>query len=214
MKQIIAATRNEAKVEALRRLVGDAAEVSPFPHDISQEDSELRDALTSAEEGKSVEEIATAKAVACSRVLPGEMVIASDGGLSIPALGDSWDPTRTRRIAAEGATDLERAELLLARTAHLQGDDRRISWREAVAIARDGEMLGLWSAESEPGSLATAADRALIERGRGFWVDSLWIIPESHDRRLAELSQEERARRGDRWSRLELKVRDFLRMNR
>jgi inosine/xanthosine triphosphate pyrophosphatase family protein len=208
--KLIAATHNEAKLEALRRLIGDAAAVSALPHDISPEDVELRDALTAVEEGRSVEEIASAKAVAWSRVLVGNLVIASDGGLSIPALGDTWDPTRPRRIAAEGATDLERAELLLARTSHLRGDERRISWQEAVAIARNGELLGLWSAESEPGYLATEADSDLIARSNGFWVDALWICPESHDRRLVELSQAERACRGDHWSRLKSQVRDFL----
>jgi inosine/xanthosine triphosphate pyrophosphatase family protein len=211
--RLIAATRNEAKLDALRRLVGEVAEVAPLSHDISPQDLELRDALNATEEGKNVEEIATAKAVAWSRALPGEMVIASDGGLSIPALGDSWDPIRTRRIAAEDATDLERAESLLARTAHLRGDDRRISWREGVAIARDGELQGLWSAESEPGILAVEADPDLIAGGRGFWIDTLWICPKSHGQRLAELTLEERKRRADHWSRLESQVRRFLAMN-
>jgi inosine/xanthosine triphosphate pyrophosphatase family protein len=210
MTHLIAATHNEAKLEALRCLVGDAATMSPLPHDISPEDGELRDALTAAEEGRSGEEIASAKAVAWSRVLPGDLVIASDGGLSIPALGDAWDPTRTRRIGSDGATDFERAESLLARTAHLQGVERRISWQEAVAIARNGALLGLWSAESEPGYLTTEADSDLIARSNGFWVDALWICPESHDRRLVELSQAERACCGDHWSRLKSQVRDFL----
>jgi inosine/xanthosine triphosphate pyrophosphatase family protein len=214
MKSVIAATHNEAKLEAFRRLVGESATVSPLPHDISPGDSELRDALTAAEEGSSINEIASAKAVVWSRALLGELVIASDGGLLIPALGDKWDPTRTRRIAAGGASDLERAELLLARTAHLRGNERRISWQEVVAIARDGELLGLWSAESEPGMLAAELNPNLLAQGRGFWVDTLWICPESHDRRLAELTQVERTRRGDHWSRLEPNVRDFLRMNR
>src|SRR5215211_3390450 len=210
MTHLIAATYNEAKLEALSGLVGAAAAVSPLPPDISPEDVELRGTLTAAEAGRSVEKIASAKAVAWSRLLPGNLVIASDGGLSIPALGDAWDPTRTRRIAAEGATDLERAGLLLARTSHLRGDDRRISWQEAVAIARNGALLGLWSAESEPGYLATEADSDLIARSNGFWVDALWICPESHDRRLVELSQAERACCGDHWSRLKSQVRDFL----
>jgi inosine/xanthosine triphosphate pyrophosphatase family protein len=229
MTRLIAATQNEAKLDALRRLIGDAAKVLPPPHDISLEDSVLRVALTAAEEGRlppvggggpegrrgtSVEGIAVAKAVAWSRALPGTMLIASDGGLLIPALGDAWEPTRTRRIAVEGASDLERAQVLLARTAHLQGDDRRISWREGVAIAKDGDVLGQWSAESAPGLLARESDPGLIARGYGFWVDTLWICPESHDRRLAELSVAERAHRGDHWSQMESDVRNFLHMNR
>jgi inosine/xanthosine triphosphate pyrophosphatase family protein len=193
--------------------VGAAATVSPPPHDISLGDEELRRALAAAEEGRSVEEIAAAKATAWSRATPGEMVIASDGGLLIPTLGDAWDPTRTRRIAGDDATDLERAKELLARASHLKGEERRISWREAVAIARNGELLGAWSAESEPGLLATDVDPDLIADGHGFWVDTLWICPESHDRRLGALSIEERARRGDHWSKLQTPVRGFVDKN-
>jgi len=214
MRQIIAATKNKAKIAALQRLLGDAAEVVPPPHDISPEDQDHATALAVAEEGRTVEEIAAAKAAAWSRVVPGELVIASDGGLVIPALGDAWDPTRTRRFAGDEGTDLERAHKLVALAAHLRGDDRRISWREAVAIACNGEVLGQWSAESEPGLLATEVDLKFIEQSGGFWVDTLWICPENGNRRLLELYSEERIALGDHWSRLQSPVRAFVNMNR
>jgi len=210
MLRLIGATRNEAKLAELRRLVGDEATVSPLPHDISLGDEKTRRALTAVEDGGSLEEIAAAKAVVWSRLLPGKLLIASDGGLVIPALGESWDPTRTRRFAGESATDVERAEVLLARTADLRGDDRQISWRESVAIAKDGTLLGQWSAESEPGFLATDVDPELVAVGRGFWIESIWECPDLSDRRLASLTPKERKGRGDHWSQLESPLRRFL----
>jgi inosine/xanthosine triphosphate pyrophosphatase family protein len=207
---LIAATCNEAKLAELRRLVGETAKVSPPPRDPSLEDLEARPALSEAEEGSSVEEIAGAKAVAWSRILPGELVIASDGGLLIPALGDAWDPTRTRRFAGADATDFERVEALLALASRLKGDDRQISWREAVAIAKDRELLGEWSAESEPGLLATDVDPDLVAAARGFWIDALWICPEPGGKRLARLNREQRAAFVDHWSQLESPLRQFL----
>jgi inosine/xanthosine triphosphate pyrophosphatase family protein len=210
MPHLIAATRNEAKLAELRWLVGETARVSPLPRDISIEDQETRTALSEAEEGSSVEEVAGAKAVAWSRILPGELVIASDGGLLIPALGDAWDPARTRRFAGAEVTNYERARALLALASRLKGENRRISWREAVSIARDGELLGNWSAESEPGLLATDVDPDLVAAGRGFWIEAVWICPEAGGRRLARLNYEERARRVDHWSQLESPLRRFL----
>jgi inosine/xanthosine triphosphate pyrophosphatase family protein len=210
MTRLIAATHNEAKLAELRRLVGESAKVSPLPSDISLEDQETRTALSEAEEGRSVEEIAAAKAVEWSRILPGELVIVSDGGLLIPALGDEWDPTRTRRFAGADATDYERAEALLALASSLKGKERQISWREAVAIAKDGKLLGNWSAESEPGLLATDVDSDLVAAGRGFWIEAVWMCPEAGGKHLARLNQKECARRVDHWSQLESPLRQFL----
>src|SRR5262245_20623309 len=128
--QLIAATRNPAKVQELARRVAGLADVFPLP-DAGEGDPENGDTFAAN---------AVAKAVSWSRRLDrGETVVATDGGLLIPALGDRWDPVRTRRFAGE--TDVERAEALLALAADLAGDDRRIVWEEAMALARDGVLL-------------------------------------------------------------------------
>jgi inosine/xanthosine triphosphate pyrophosphatase family protein len=199
--RLIAATRNRAKAAQLARLVAGLADVETLPMD--GEDP--------AEDGNSFEEIASAKAASWSRRLDrGELVVATDGGLSIPALGDRWDPVRTRRFA--GATsDLARAGALLALAHDLTGEQRRIFWQEALAVARDGAVLASWVATSEPGLLARDVDPAAIAAGRGFWVPALWICPECGGRRLAELSPEELAARPDHWRRLGAELRAFLR---
>jgi hypothetical protein len=130
--------------------------------------------------------------------------------LLIPALGDRWDPVRTRRFAGEARTDVERAGALLALAADLADDDRRIVWEEALAVARDGMLLAHWVATSPPGLLAREVDPALVVKGNGFWIPAVWLCPDAGGRRLAELSAAERAVRPDHWSRLGANLRTFL----
>lgn len=203
MLTLIAATRNRAKLEEFRRLAGGLAVIESLPGDISPE--------IETETGKEVDAIAMAKAVVCSRrVQQGTFVIASDGGLSIPALGDAWTATRTRRFAGEAATDLERATRLLDITAHLLGEDRRIAWREALAIARNGRVEAGWIVSGVQGLLAEEVDPAHVVAGNGFWISALWRCPEFDGRLLAELSDAERASRKDHWARLKPPVRSWL----
>ena len=197
--QLIVATRNPAKVAAIRRIADPLAVVSPLPDHVRVPE----------EAGGDVGEVAAGKARAASVALPGELVVASDGGLLIPALADTWDPLRTRRFAGPETTDSRRADRLLALTDGLSGDERRIGWQEALAVARDGELLAAWQAEDAPGLLARDYDSALVEAG-GFWIPALWICPEFGARRLAGLTATERAARHDHWMRLGLELRRFL----
>jgi inosine/xanthosine triphosphate pyrophosphatase family protein len=200
--RLVAATRNPAKVAELARLVTGLAEVVSLPPDAGPD---------APEEGDRLEAIAAAKARHWSRLLDrGELVVASDGGLLIPALGPRWDPARTRRFAGSAATDAERAEALLALTADLAGDRRRIGWREALAVARDGVLLACWAAEGEPGLLARDYDPRAIATGAGFWVPALWICPGRDGRRLAELPAVERDAVASHWSVLGARLRAFL----
>ena len=201
--RLIAATRNAAKVAELGRLVAGISEVEVAPHDISQKES--------SERATTLEAIASLKAASSSAIIDrGELVVASDGGLLIPALGERWDPLRTRRFAQGALSDRERADALLALAAGLSGEERWIAWREALAVARDGEVLACWAAESCPGLLAENYDPEVIDAAEGFWVPALWICPEFGGRRLAELSPAERARRRDHWTQLGASLRAFL----
>jgi len=75
--QITAATRNQAKIQELGRLLEGVADVHPLSHDISPEIVDVDD----LEVGESCIEIAQAKAIAWSQVRLGdEIVIATDGG--------------------------------------------------------------------------------------------------------------------------------------
>lgn len=208
--RITAATANPAKLRELQELVGEVATVIPLPPDLR--DPAFADAPD--EQGGTIDEIAAAKAAGWSHILAARaldsLTIATDGGLLIPALGEAWDPRRTRRFAGSAASDRGRCERLLDLTRHLTGDERAIAWQEAVVIADRGKLLGVWSASGSPGRLATTARDDLIDRTPGFWIPSLWEVPEFGFRRLAELDDRERARLDDHWRRLSGPVQDGL----
>lgn len=199
---IVAGTRNEAKIAELQRLVGDCARVVPPSADFQDFDP--------PENGRSFEENAVIKALAWSRHLQdagkASLVIASDGGLWIYSL-NGWDPLQTRRFAGPNATDLERAERLLDMAKTLEGRERMFWWEEAVAIANQGAIMGVWSAGSEQGFLATSVDPDLIDRQPGFWIPAIWLVPRKEMRPLATLSVAERRHVSSHWLRLREPVR-------
>jgi inosine/xanthosine triphosphate pyrophosphatase family protein len=208
--RLIVATRNRAKVAEVARLVDGLATVEALP--ATDTLSAGGDAAVAPETGESVAAVAIEKAVFWSRRIDrGELVVATDGGLEIPALGEHWNPVRTRRFAGEGATDLARAEALLALAADLTGEQRRIVWTESLAVARDGELHAAWSATGQPGMLARDVDPAAVAAGNGFWIPALWICPDRGGRRLADLAPEEAAARADHWRSLGTDLRAFLR---
>lgn len=200
-RRLVVASRNAAKVAAIGRVVpaGWTAVSAPAAVGAVEED----------EAGSSFAEVARDKARRASTRLPGKLVVASDGGLLVPALGGTWDPLRTRRFAGAAATDGERAAALLRLASGLAGEGRRIGWREALAVARGGTVLAAWEAEDPGGLLADDYGPDLLADA-GFWLPALWICPEFGGRRLAELSGAERAARDDHWTRLGREVRRFL----
>jgi inosine/xanthosine triphosphate pyrophosphatase family protein len=210
--RIVAGTGNKAKVRELAAALGDGVAVEAVPSDISLEHLVERGAESNNQD---IVGIASAKALAWSRALTaagqgGAVVVATDGGLLVPALGAAWDPARTRRFAGEGADDRERADALLVLAADLVGEERTIGWREAAGVARAGLLLATFVAESPPGLLAADYDPDLLAAGDGFWVPALWTCPEVGGKRLAELTEAERAGRVDHWTVLGRALRRFL----
>lgn len=209
--RLVVATRNPAKVAAITRLVDTLADVASFPGDISQEPTTEPTATTIDQPTITHASIAQEKAVALSQALPGELVVATDGGLIVPALGSRWDPVRTRRFAGPDATDWDRANALLQLAAGLRGEGRSIWWEEALALARDGEVIATWTARSGPGLLAETVTPDEVARGGGFWIPAVWLIPEEGNRRLIELEPSDQDRYFDHWARLGEELRAFLR---
>jgi inosine/xanthosine triphosphate pyrophosphatase family protein len=205
VKRIVAGTTNPAKIVALRQLIESEAEViaPPVPGNPAFEEA-----------GGSIAEIAARKAMAWSRWLGDHHVylpvIVTDGGLTIPALGKRWDPTRTRRFAGEGLTPLQLARALLERASSLYGDDRQIGWTEvAVIVEPDGRSTS-YVAESPPGMLATSVRSADLAESDGFWVPAIWLCPDLGMKRLIDLTDDERAVREDHWDRLGEAIRADL----
>ncbi len=167
---LVTAARNETKLTLLASLVGHRHAPEPLPERIEPTEPEPSERAGI----DPLVRIAVAKAVSASVALGGARTIASDGGLLVPALGDRWEPARTRRFAGPGATNRERAEALLALADGLTGDQRRIGWREAVAIAEAGQVAATFAAEATPGWLAEDLPAGWDDDGQGFWVPRLW----------------------------------------
>jgi len=103
---------------------------------------------------------AALKALAYSN---GGLAIASDGGLDVPGLAGVWDPKLTHR---QGQARLRELAAGLA--------DRRVRWLEAVALARDGQLLDTWTAAGTEGVLAPEPWPPPSE----FWVWDIFFFPQ------------------------------------
>jgi XTP/dITP diphosphohydrolase len=199
LPQILLATGNAAKQETLRWLL-EGAPVRPVTP------AEAGVTADPDESGETHLEIARQKAREWSEA--GSMlVIASDGGLTIPALGANWESRHTRRFAGPSADDRERARRLLEVMAPLRGEDRAASWVEAVAVADRGEALASWELTGATGYIVEEAPPEVDVSG--FWVFSLWRFPR-FGKIYHELTPEEKAALDDHWTRLRELVREWF----
>jgi hypothetical protein len=192
--QIVLATTNRAKVQALAERVGPRVSIMPLPHQPPE-----RHIPSDLETGTGARAIAWLKAQWYSRHIPTQYISATDGTLLVPALGTEWVPAATSRFAGSQSDGAGRAEALLERAQDLIGPERLIGWTEALAIAREGEVLANWDAHSPPGELATDMSDD-FDPIAGFWVPYVWRCPEYGGRRLSELTEHERLARRDHWA--------------
>ena len=172
MTAILLATGNPAKLARLRWLL-EGLDMEPrSPADVVPE------AVPSIpENGTDFAANAAQKARAWSMAVPGILTLASDGGLGIPALGERWDALRTRRNAGLDAGDADRIEHLLGLMRNLHGNARRAVWHEALALAQDGLLLHVWSAEGDGGTIVEHSPAGPLDDG--FWTEYVRYYPQA-----------------------------------
>ena len=124
-------------------------------------------------------------------------VIASDGGVDIPGLGDKWDILRNQRTVGENNSDKEKVRILIGLMDGLKGEDRRCRYRLALALARKGQLL--WSFEdiSDVGYIVEKPEDFPILPYR--WMSHVWYYPQ-YEKTLDQLDETERKeirRQGD-----------------
>jgi len=199
---ILLATGNPAKQDKLRWLLqGLPLTTIPLSDDI---------ALPPVEEtGAGFTDNAVSKAVEYSRRFGG-LAISSDGGIEIPALGNGWQALLTGRAAGPDADDAAKARHLLALMRGKAGDQRRVSWTEAVALAEGGKMLASWQESGNQGRLTESYDPA--HAIPGFWVYSLWFYPRL-GKRYVELTPQELAAADLTWGKLKERVQEWFMAN-
>ena len=163
------------------------------------------------ETGNSFREIAEGKAIYFSKQFGG-LAIATDGGMIIPAL-ENWNPLYTRRFISNldksDKNDFQRMDELLELTKDLVGDQRLISWKEAVAIADNGRLLYSDEVFGSQGILQTEYDKTKYRRG--IWTCSLWAQPEYDNKNFFDLTEEEVKAVEVSWAKIADGVDDFLR---
>lgn len=196
---ILIATGNKHKREKLSWIVNDFFEKIIFPEEVDIN-------LKIDEDGTTFEENASKKAVEFSKLYD-RYTISTDGGILIPALGSQWDGLRTKRFAGEDATDFERIEKLLDLMKEKKGDERKMVWNEAIAIAKNGKLLFSKQVEGIEGTLQTTFDQSKYREG--IWVCSVWFFPQ-FNKNFFDLSPEEVIEAEISWEKLKIASREFL----
>ncbi len=127
------------------------------------------------EDGDTLEENAQKKAIEISKRTD-FFVLASDGGVDISALGENWNFLKNQRTVGEKRSDVQKAEKLLEMMKSLQGEERKVVFHHALALAKDGNIF--WSDEkiTERGYIANRLPDKNIPKGK--WLSHIWYYPE------------------------------------
>ena len=196
---ILLGSTNQDKRNKLSWLI-EGSELTPKPLEIGSLNSPIpEDATTHRGNAEN-------KAISYSQ-LTDKLVISSDGGVIIPVLGSKWDSLKTHRFAGENVNDQKRVSDLLKLMSPFHREDRVIIWREAVAIARNGTLLGLWEAKGREGILLETNDRHT--ENLGFWLHSLWLMP-SFNLLYEDLSETQKICVYDPWSQIKPLIQEFF----
>jgi XTP/dITP diphosphohydrolase len=177
VQHLIVATRNAHKTREIQRILGAAFAVSDL--------SAYPETPETVESGKTFEENAVLKATTVSRQLPG-LVVADDSGLEVEAL-EGAPGIYSARYAGQNATDKENIDKLLAELARIEGAKRSARFRCAIALAREGKLLGTFE-----GIVAgTIVDSP---RGRGGFGYDPVFMPTEFGKTFGQLSPTEKDR--------------------
>ena len=169
---LLLATRNQHKAREFAQLLGPSFAL----RDLTSE-HDLPEIL---ETGRTFEENVTIKAIAISKILPDEIVIADDSGLEVDALAGA-PGIFSARYAGESVSDRRNVEKLLC---ELQdATERSARFRCVIALAKNGELI-----TTVAGEIAGAITKS--PRGEnGFGYDPVFI-PQGFEETFAELPSE------------------------
>ena len=174
--EIVLATRNNKKVEEIKRITEGMA-VTIFTVDDFPGCPEVE------EDGATFEENAVKKAVTVAQ-FTGKPALADDSGLEVNALNGA-PGTHSARYSGHGANDRKNTEKLLSEMLFLVKSDRKARFVCSIALAMPDENVLTFNGYSE-GSIGTEPKGA-----NGFGYDPVFY-PEGADRTFAEMSAEEK----------------------
>jgi len=167
-----------------------------------------KDKLDVEESGSSFVEIAEQKALAFANHYH-TYAVATDGGVLIPALGTNWNSLLTRRfLHKDDVTDIDRIEGILELMNGKEGMDRKIVWKEALAIAKSNEIIFSIEVDGDWGLLQKTYNPDQYQEG--IWLCTLWSYPQFDNKNFFELTEEEKKYGEISWWRLREHARKFL----
>lgn len=198
--EILIATKNEYKVgELLHYLEGlDNLKI----HLLKDQDIQVN----VVESGSSLEENAQKKAIEISKKTK-FLTLASDGGVDIPVLGEKWDVLRNQRIVGENSSDVEKAKTVLKMLEGLNGEDRKVVFYHALALAKNGKLV--WSSVdiTEQGYVAQNLPDENIPKSK--WFSHIWYYPE-FEKVFNKLNEEELKKVREQSTNLKKKLHEVL----
>ena len=136
--------------------------------------------------------------------------VATDGGVLIPSLGDTWNAVFTKRfLGKENVTDTDRIEGLLELMKDKRGDERKIMWREAIALAYNGKLLFSTEVDGDEGIIQDTYNPE--QYAPGIWQCTLTCYPQFNNKNFFELTDVEREYSEISWHRLKEMMDWFIR---
>lgn len=199
MKSIILATNNVYKKEKLSWIVKDFFEkIENMPEKVEVE-----------ENGVTFEENARIKASVVAKKFK-TYTVATDGGALIPSLGNKWNPLLTKRFLDKyDVTDWDRIEGLLKLMKNKKGEERKVIWREAIAIANpQGNIIFSNEVEGDTGVIQTSYKKDQYREG--IWFYTLTSYPQFGGKNFFELNKKEIKEGEISWWRLKKSVKNFF----
>ena len=191
MKKILIATKNSHKQKKLSGIVSEF-----YTPDIKKNLQDIK------EVGNSFLEIAENKAKKYSKIYKC-LAISTDSGAVIPALGDKWDPIKTKRFAS---TDKERIKKLLKM---MKGKKNRvIEWYEALAVANNGKLIFSTQAKAMDGEIDKIFNPKFYREG--IWLCSITSFSQFNGKNFFELTDAEIKKTENSWGKLKQKFQKFI----
>jgi XTP/dITP diphosphohydrolase len=189
MLPLLIASQNPGKLNEMRQLLSGLAFQVVGPREVGLVEAP-------AETGTTFLENATLKALHYAG-RSGLLTVADDSGISVDALGGA-PGLHSSRFGGEGASDLDRNRLLLARLEGRPEEERGARFTSAVVLAQ-GKTILFEAQESVEGRIAFA-----MSGENGFGYDPLFFYP-PFGRTFGEVPREEKDRvshRGKAFARL------------
>lgn len=199
MSQIVIASTNPHKINKIKLIL------EPY-FDGVKSLLDFADVTPVEENGTTFAANAKLKALGLSKELH-TTVIATDGGATMPALGDTWNALYTRRFIGENKTDEDRVNKMLEM---MKGKtDRRVWFTEAYALCKDGETLFEFEVNGPVGHIKESWDGRMKP---GAWLLSLWHLP-NRNKDFFDLTPEEIKEEENTWAALKQKIDLYFQTN-